>query len=722
MHISIQDFGQHSAEFVDVINDDLSRRFVLRPFHDSHVRDVADGGGQLFCLANSVYDGERRTHATQLAVFEGTTGEEIRRTILPFQAYTVTYLPKSNLLAVQFMDRDICFLKAETLEIVWQTEPLFAPKLKKKWWFGWRGFAKDYREIPPDTRPYPPGCTYVSGRLFEDIDGRIWGLASSNVGDRKTNEICGASAGAFSFDVAQHQHSFHLIEFSTWVTPGLMAPSPDGRIAVRRSPQWELGPLFDAGHDSSKCVWMIEHQNLDLWSLSDQKPVIRLRVSDTPVSKFIGQQGAKTEHYLRRLAAWSSKAKDRFRMPLRKPPGTKGLNIGAETLRDLHELRNNQHFGVHWEEDSQTFWIATRYSLRRLSTDGRRGPLLVLDRFLNDEHRAILGRRPSGTDLGVGEAYPAVEMPLIKTLRTTETDVEIRFFENIIRIPKGLAISDAAMVLLTDDMITVSRIPKLSTKDVAHQIPGLFRIKSWEQADIADGLKKLAETLRHDIFSLKARGISLVFAVGCDFLDEKQFVSQLSESGPDAVSGVKEVINAWCDAVRQHDLVFYSNEDGAGPLVYLLEYLAERDDNCSEQLRSYCLLRNGEYESYARDVVLKNYLDRLGYVRPDLWQLAILYVLLFGRDGRFVVEDGKQVSDWLHTELLDAARSRLPPQDFALWVRQELASFQTQSDVFAAFGTHVEAAADARQDLQNQLKDSHWDIEFGAALTASTTS
>ncbi|MGY9047724.1 MAG: hypothetical protein ACKVKF_11830 [Rhodobacterales bacterium] len=721
MYFFIRDFGQHSMEFVDALNDDMSRRFVLRPFHNSYVRDVAEGDGKLFCLADYRYDHEQQTHSTQLAVFNVAAGEEGQRLVLPFQAYTVTYLAKNNLLAVQFMDRDISFLKADTLGVIWRTEPLVAPELRKQWWFGWRAVAREYREISPDTRPYPPGCAYVRGRLFEDADGQIWGIGSSHSGDRKNHEILGTSAGFFSFDVAAQKQFYHPNEFSAWGAPALMAPSPNGRIAVRPAPQSELGAAYDAGHDPSIYVWMIGHQSLDLWTVSDQKPITRLHVSDTPVSKYVGQDSRETENHLRRLAAWTQKTRDRYRMPTSKPPGVENLGDGFDALRDLRVLLGKK-LEVHWEENSEAVWVATRYSLRRITVDGRRGPLLIFDRFLNDEHRQILDKRPPGTDLGVGEVYPAVTMPLIKTLRTSKTKVEVNFYGNIISFPKSLAMSDAPSLLLTDDLISVTSIPDLTAKDIAPHIPGLIWVKSWEQDDVATGLQSLADILRRDIFSLTARGISLVFQVQSSFLGEKQFVQKLSEKDLDVVKEAKDVIDAWGAALRQHCLVFSGNDEGAGPLSYLLEYVAERNSECSQQLRDYCLLRDGEHESYSRDTVLRSYLDRMEFARPDVCRLAILHALLFGRDGRFVVDEGQQVSDWVHTGLLNKAREKLQPQDFAHFVLTELAEFEAQPDVFAAFGTHSEAAANAKENLLLQLKDSDWDDACRAILLGRDTS
>ncbi len=716
MRIYIRDFGQHSMEFVDVMNDDMSRRFVLRPFQNTHVGDVVESEGNLFCLASSLRDRTQETNSTQLAVFDSSTGEEIRRSLLPFQANTITHLPQNGMLAVQQSNRFVSFLNAKTLEVVWQANPLFAPQLKKKWLFGWGAVAQRYREVPLDTFPYPPGRVYVGSRLFEDEEGQIWGLSSTEWGDRLKDEILGNSVGVISFDVDAQKPSYHPIEFSPWGAPNSLATSPDGRLVVRDSPQWDLGPAFDAGHDPSKYVWLINHKSLDLWSLSDQKPETRLHVSDIPVSKYIGRQGRDVENQLRGLAAWSQKGKDRFRMPFRMPPGSEKLNAGHDALRDLRNLQAQNRLKVFWEKDSSAFWVVSRYSLRRITIDGVRGPLLIFDRFLNDEHRAILDKRPAGTDIGVGEVYPAVQMPMIKAIRTSAKDVEISFYGEVIRFPKNVAMSEVPVTLLTDDMISVACIPKLAAKDVADKIPGLVKIKSWGQDDVAAGLQRLADTLRNDIFSLKANGISLVFQLSSSFLSEREFIEKLSNKDIEVTKEVKDVIDGWNATLRQYSLLFSGNSEGAGPLSYFLEYLAERDSNCSEQLRNYCLLRDGEHESYSRDTVLRSYLDRTGFTRPELWRLGILHALLFGRDGRSVVSEGQQVSDWVHTGLLEKARETLPPEDFALYVRRELDDFELQPDEFAAFGTHAEAAANAKQDLLDQLKNKAWDKECRATL------
>jgi hypothetical protein len=716
MHIFIRDFGQHSMEFVDVINDDMSRRFVLRPFQNTYVSDVAKADGKLFCLASSLHNRVQRTDSTQLAVFDSTTGEEIRRTLLPFQANTVTYLPQNGMLAVQQSNRFISFLNAKTLEVLWQSSPLFAPQLKKKWLFGWGAIAQQYHEVPLDTFPYPPGCVYVGSRLFEDGDGRILGLSSSEWGDRLKDEILGYSVGVISFDTDAQKPSYHPIEFSPWGAQDVMAPSPDGRKAVRESPQYELGPAFDVGHDPTQTVWLIKHQSLDVWSLSDQKPLSRLFVSDIPVSKYIGLEGLETEKRLRDLSSWSRRTKDRFKMPFRMPPGTEKLTAGYYALRDLRDLQEHNRIEVFWEEDSSAIWVVSRYSLRRITIEGERGPLLIFDRFLNDEHREMLDKRLAGTDIGVGEVYPAVKMPVIKAIRTNAKDVEINFYGEVISFPKENATSDAPMTLLTDDMISIASIPNIKAKDVADKIPGLVKVKSWGQDDVAASLQDLADTLRNDISSLTANGMSLVFQLRSSFLSEKEFIEKLSTKDIDVTQDVKGVIDGWNAALRQHSLLFPGDEEGAGPLSYFLEYLAERDRDCSEQLRNYCLLRDGEHENYSRDSVLRTYLDRTGFSRPELWRLGILHALLFGRDGLSVVSEGQQISNWVHTGLLDKARETLPPQDFAQYVLQELEAFELQPDKFAAFGTHAEAAANAKQDLLDQLKNTAWDKGCRATL------
>lgn len=483
MLIFIRDFKKRHREFLDVFNADMSRRFVLHPFPGNSVGDIAVAQGKLHCLAYPVQDTESRSYTTELSIFDAGTGAEIRRVNLPFQAYTITYLPRNDLFAIQFMDRSVHFLDPTKLEVVWSATPLHAPTLSK----AQSGHARalEYPAISSDTRPFPPGSVEIGGRLFEDRLGKIRGVTTSHRGERTDSEIMGRSTGIFSFDVATKTHAFHPVEFSPWDAPSLFAPSPDGQYVLRQAPHWEIGADFDTGHDPEKNAWMIERHFLDLWRVEDQTPVKRLHVGDIPASVFIGNLGQKaerlglsnstTEASIRKAASWSQSSLDPFRLPSGMPPGADRLNSEYHDLRDLKELRRNQRQDICWEPNSQAFWFASRYSLRRIQIDGTRSPLLFIGHFLNDAHRALLGKRPPGTDIGVGEAYPSMALPLMKAIKVSHAGIEISFHnEIIIRIPNEILLSDAPMVFLNDDMISINSLPKLTATEIASN-PNLIR-------------------------------------------------------------------------------------------------------------------------------------------------------------------------------------------------------------------------------------------------------
>lgn len=314
-----------------------------------------------------------------------------------------------------------------------------------------------------------------------------------------------------------------------------------------------------------------------------------------------------------------------------------------------------------------------------------------------------------------------MDLPWIKFIEASETVVRVGFSDHTMTISKQVAMQDVPLLVLQDEMLSIQELPQLNLADIGPMLPGLIRFESWNETDVKAGLRNFANILRKDLLSLSASGISFVFQVGTTFWDEKQFIEQLAAKQEiEAIDNVKLVIDAWCDALREHEATFGGDEDGAGPLAYFLEYLAERDDHCSDYLRAYCVARDGEHESYSRDEVLGAYLNRLGCTRPDLWGLEVFYTLLFPRDGRFSVKDGKVVSDWMQAGLLDKARAELKPQDFAQVVAEELKFFGEQPDVFAAFGTHQEAAEKAKQDLLEQLGETRWDQAVLAALTEGT--
>lgn len=673
-------------------------------------------------MSKSKYGSKDKGDSTELAVYDLVEGKELRRVSLPFQAYTVTHLPLNGILAIQFMDRILHFLDAETLDLLWTTAPLYAPELRRP--IDQREYAEVvcYNEIPSQPFPYPapPGCAYVDGSVFEDVDGTVWGLVESKFGDKRIHEIRGTSAGVMSFDVKNKKHDFHPIEFSPYWAKQLFSPSPDGRFAVRYSPQCDLGPLHDAKHNTDKMVWMIDHHCLDLWSIADQSPVRRIHVTDIPVVWHVRNETPReTEEYLRAIASWTQQGEDHYRHPPQKPRNAESFEDVISAGSALSQLRGRgDKTKVFWESDSQAFWVLVLNSIRRIEVNGTKGPLLFPSRYLSNEDVDLLESRPGGTNIGLNESGVTARYPLARSFRTTENGGQFDFYNEVIEIPRALAASDALTKIVLDDMINITAVSQLDVADVAHLLPGLIQLESWSQEDIGTGLERFAGSLRSDLLGFSSDGgISFVFQVGASFFDEKQFIAEVSKKEIQIVESTKMVIDAWCDALLALNLTFSGNSEGAGPLAYFLEFLSQADDSCSDQLRRYCTLRDGEHESYSRDRALKGYLDRLGFIRADLWQLGIFYALLFGRDGRTMVSDGKAVSDWIHTGILESARSELKPKEFAHMVKSEFAYIEHLPDTFAAFGSHLDALKAAKQDLLGQLGWSLWDRRLSTGLS-----
>lgn len=709
-------------QFVDVLNDDGSRRFLLRPFLASSVGSVSRSKTQLFCMSKSKYGGKEKGYSTELAVYDLVEAKELRRVSLPFQAYTVTHLSLNGILVIQFMARVLHFLDAETLDILWTTSPLYAPELRKP--KDQREYAEVvcYNEIAsqPFPSPEPPGCAFVHGSVFEDVDGAVWALVESRFGDKRTHEIRGTSAGVISFDVQRKKHVFHPIEFSPYWAKQLFSPSPDGRFAVRYSPQCDLGSLHDAKNDTDKMVWMIDHHHLDLWSITDQSPVRRIHVSDIPVVRHVRNETPKeAEEYFREVASWTRQGEDQYRHPLRKPQNAEAFEDVVSAGSALNQLLERQHkTKVFWESDSQAFWVLIRKSIRRIEVNGTKGPLLFLSRYLSNEDVELLEGRSGGTNIGLQERGVTAKQLFPRSFRTTESGGQFDFYNEVVEIPRTLAASDGLSKIVQDDMINITAVSPLDVADVAHLLPGLIQLESWSQHDIDIGLERFAGSLRSDLLGFSSDGgVSFVFQVGASFFDEKQFIAEVNKRGMQIVESAKMVIDAWCDALLALNLTFGGNSEGAGPLSYFLEFLSQADDSCSDQLRRYCAFRNGEHESYSRDRALKGYLERLGFIRPDLWQLGIFYALLFGRDGTTMVSDGKAVSDWIHTGILENARSELKPKDFAHMVKAEFAYFESLPDTFAAFGSHRDAIKKAKQNLLGQLGWRLWDRRLSSGLS-----
>lgn len=91
MRALIRDYGQQASEFVDVLNADGTRRFIVRPFGSLSVRHALLHEGKLFCVSHS-QNSYQKPVLTKVAVFDVETGALTAETQFDFIVHRASIL------------------------------------------------------------------------------------------------------------------------------------------------------------------------------------------------------------------------------------------------------------------------------------------------------------------------------------------------------------------------------------------------------------------------------------------------------------------------------------------------------------------------------------------------------------------------------------------------------------------------------------------------------
>ncbi len=668
MHVSIQDFGPHYSEFVEVLNDDLSRRFIVRAMQGLRIDSAAAGLGDVFCA-----HGSGRSECTIIRI-DGETGAEKQRTTVEGSVPRLFVLPRNNMLALYVFER-ITFLDADSLEVLWHTSTVH--RARKSGLFGKITF-----DHHPDVRRVDASGEVSAGEyIFEGPDGVIRATANPGLKPGMGAKASAHGVGFITFDPETRTQQFVPFEITPYPTmSSILSVSPDGKWALRTAPVVTLsGQLELPGERHARSAWMIEDQAVDLWDVVAAKPVRRIMVSRVPGAVRADDEGATLDKLLA-YAAWSQSTKDPFLNPKRPPPDHKAGAMIVKDHRPILDLRRNQRGmkGV-WEADSGAFWFGQAHSARRITLDGDVGPLMILDPLLNDGLRTMLAAHPDGVDLGNGESLPHGTPIYSKSVQDAGRDVWIRLGQRAIFLPK--AMTPPQMHVMSDADLKSKDLPKIKAADIARTLPGVVKLGGWAPEKVTAALAALQTKLTDEFDTVVSTyGPSIQIHSGSTFLSEQKFFRKVGDKDIDVVAEIRMLCAAWYETLRTRDRVFAGSEGNPGaPLSAALAYVAERADDCADLIRDACIWRDGEHEDFTRDVVLRGYIERLGMDHSDGLALAVFEPLLFEVDGRSHVKDGKIISEWVRNGVLDAARTRLSPEDFVAQVLRERNRFPTNS-------------------------------------------
>lgn len=660
-----------------VFNSELKRLHTLRPFGGHGVRSALSVDGLIYTIS---YTQNRVVEGTPIALFDAQSGEELvreRSFVLPAK---IVKLPQNSMIAVIGGLTEVEFRDAHSLALIWTCRPRVTIQA-----------TGEVEHIQNDltVSQAPKTACKPEDDLAEVSDG-IARMPFSHA--QKT--------GVFEIDI--HNRAFRLAQF--YLGPadqgfhnGFNSISPDGRWGIR-----EATDLHVERHDQLKSdhgKWYLVSRTFELWDLDEQRKEAELPAAPEPV--LIYERSVREE-----LAYFDwLKAGDRARGPFgmfgRVP---KAPLKGHEA--NPHEPRKHlsgESYKFRWEPDSCGVWLVRRYSMMRFNLDGTSGPLIFPEIGLGDAQRKALDSKQDGIDIGRGEASPhARGCSLIGSITKPQPGlVRFDFYNGILALPLPYDKRDASGPVQT--------IPKLTARDIEAALPAVITVKSWTQQDVNEALVDLGARFAAGLDDLMSgNGLTLLFKHRAAFLDEWTFFEKILEKELADIPLLRDLLTSWCDAQGDRQWYFTSEEDrAAGPMSGALECLASVDHNCHDILRRYCLKRDGEHESYARDTVLLGFVQRGDLSEIDTLRLAVFFIFLREQDGRFSVQDGKVVYPWSEMGVLQAARTQMEPNEFA----------QLIFDEAAQWGENAKGIDDVINGLASDLDLSEpWDSGLNSAL------
>lgn len=640
---AIEDFGQQSAEFLGIFDPDLKRLHSLRPFGACGIKQAQPIGGLIYTISHLR---NRAKDGTPIALIDAISGRELARErsfILPDQ---IVNLPQNGMIALIGSLTEVEFRDAQTLALIWTCRPrvIIEPS----------GILKP---IPNDltVSQAHKNATKPLQHLAEGPDGLV-----------RMPMFAPQMTGVFEINLATR--AFRLVSFDPDPADkgfygGFRSISPDGRWGIRECVDLRVEPFEQLKSEYGK--WFLVTRFFELWDLPGQFKQANIVTAHQPVLVYDHSREEALSYYHWLLSGGSARGRIRF-----VERASKGPQHSHEA--NLHEPRRHvigdrQRF--FWEPDSKGVWLVQRYSMMRAELDGTTGPLIFPDHGLGDAQRAALQGRQSDIDLGEREAYPHGQgCGLIRSVTKPRPNlVRFDFYSTILDLPLPYEQIDAHGPYRSR--------PKLTARDVEAQLQALIRVNSWTQNAVGDALADLNARIKSGLESLvSGNGLTFVFKLRGAFLDEWTFFEKLHEKKLAQAPVLREILTTWCDAHSDKQWYFTSDAvRAAGPMSGALACLAQIDDRCHDVLRRYCLLRDGEHESYARDTVLLGFIERKTLADIDTLRLAVFFVMLRDKDGLFSVEDGEIVYPWGELGIPLAARTLMKPDDFAQLVMDEAA-------------------------------------------------
>ncbi len=364
---------------------------------------------------------------------------------------------------------------------------------------------------------------------------------------------------------------------------------------------------------------------------------------------------------------------------------------------------------VVWDADGSGFWTQFDHrknsdrreiEFRWLGLDGTDSPVFSFERFSG---------RPSP---------PLQEIVDVSDLG----QVEIRVHSNSVYIRRDWWESESSSKLIyeSEDGFrenTFAYPPEalvkrfLAKSEYRHAV----EMEEFSEVPITDALRALtddiqerfAELIQGDVFELS-------FKVGKRTITESAFFERLTKEPMPVTGSLRRLLGTYLEVqpavIEAKRIGQIWGPENQGALAPAMQALLLLDPSAHDVFRDYLAKRDGEHEIHSTDVIMKHYIEKVGWRDTAMISFGIYFALIRHRDGRVAMKGG------LLDEygLVRAAMKMIEPHEFAALISHEVNQFSVNS------GLRRGSKDDLYRALQPSLETTEYGLQVLSTISAES--
>jgi len=325
---------------------------------------------------------------------------------------------------------------------------------------------------------------------------------------------------------------------------------------------------------------------------------------------------------------------------------------------------------VTWEADGSGFWTQFDHrknsdrreiEFRWIGLDGICSPIFSFERFSGKPHA------------------PAQEIVDVSDLQ----QVEVRVYSNSVYIRRDWWESESSSKLIyeSEDGFrenTAVYPPEALVKRflAKSEYRHVVAVEEFAETPIANALEALADDV-HERLSELIQGdvFELSFKVGKRTISESTFFERLIKEPLPVVPSLRLLLGKYLEvqpaAIEAKKIGQIWGPENQGAFAPAMQALLLLDHSAHDIFRDYLANRNGEHEVHSTDVIMKRYIENVGWHNTAMISFGVYFALIRYRDGRVAMRGG------LLDEygLVRAATKMIEPHEFAALISQEVNQF-----------------------------------------------